>query len=520
MVYSYVEYFNRKPLEGWSLQYILKESGVYPSIDVIEKGWKIYRSASGSFRMALVAPYQHRLQSYRAILYFERNGSASVGVVVGATDFNFYFVFVTGDGYLKIQKQPIGGTAEDLATSSEPVTLNDDYEYKIVVDVDYSPETNTLDVSAELKDGDTVLADVGYCIPLESGMEPITGVVVFPPTGTYVVLKQFLVDYDEPPNIPWSYITSPVFPDFDWIGAPKTAYFEHDDGKFYPWDEDGKVWVTLRTHDEAGGAGKEVWLYRIDGDPRDLNNWIRVEKLLDREDLGWSVLEESILVKFKDGTEKLFIAGGAGTYYLYRLRRTEAGWEVEKQWDDRYEPVGVTIDGKFVYKREGGASVAGTDEFYVSDDWGDTAQEIGEILTNPRKASMKELRDGYVLIYSTKHESVNSVAENSTLRKAYFNRNWELQSEQELPVQYRVPHTIYRTITAYVDMIPWNGRYYICCEGYDIDHDTDDAINDQRQRHVIVHNEPQDEVYPAPPQPTVKTSLALKATPIYILMFN
>jgi len=495
MTITYRVLFDRKPLEGYSLQYMQKDSGIYPQIELVTDGWRITRTVTGAFRMALMAPYPHREQNFTAILYFKKAGNASCGIVAAASDNKFYYALYNSyRSTLQIVEHSIGSNPTILAETSDTYTIEDNVQYHIRVEV-YADETD-ITISAKLLDEQgTVLLEVAYTIAREGGVEPVAGIAVATPVDTEVVLCEFLVTYSGDPNIPWSYILSPDQPDFDWIGAPKTVYFEHSDGKFYPWDEDGKVWVTIRTHDEAGDAGKEVWLYRIDGDPRVRSNWVKVEKLLDREDLGWSVLEESILVKFKDGTEKLFIAGGAGTYYLYRLRRTETGWEVEKQWDDRYEPVGVTFDGKFIYKREGGASAAGTNEFYVSDDWGDTAQEIGEILTNPRKVSMKELKDKYVLIYSTVHESVDNLAENSTIRKAYFTKDWQLLSDEELAVQYRVPHTIYRTIAAYIDLIPWNGNYYICCEGYDIDHDTDDDINDQRQRHVIVYNEPQDEVY-------------------------
>ena len=490
------------PPLGLGLLWLGKETGKYPQFGIDANGLYLNdQDAAATFGVAFIPlTYRHRKQGYTAQATFMLNVTdttkdALFGILVGSTSdqSKVYLVqYSLVAQQLKITERDYGaGTWTDLATSSTTYAVSNNVDYVVKVTITYDDATQTLTVSATLEDtSGTVLLDV----PATSitGAYPAFGLRLgsgYAQTG-YVYVKGYTITYDGAPDTTLPELQPLLDPDlntFDWVGAPMLVWWEDANGQWSPYNPtDGLLYVVVRQHGEASNVGDRIDMYKINGDPRDPASYVFVKTVFDRSQLGWSYLEEFNLLVKNDGTYIALVAGGTTGYAIHRLVSTDGG----TTWTDE----GVKINGKHnhIYVESDGTIIiawwdlASTQvNFSKSTDLGVTFTQLGA-LTGYKNASLHKNGDKYLVL-----ANVISATDNTyyiqhltdLFETADFNTFTKLQTVAQ--GQSDAPLTGYHDGFFYTEILPYNGYLYAIGETAIVDHDPDDDLNDQEQRHLV-----------------------------------
>ncbi len=506
VTYTYTYEFTEYPPPSWALVYSVWGSYTdYPTSMGVSPDGLYVEDGSTSIDVRLVFTYAlpHANQSYTAEVWFKPNVTDvskdfKVTIAVGG-DQTATKMYVAGyaslDATLKVWYYDYPNSAVNtVATGTGTYTLSNNQWYRLWVNVTWTGSGITVTVELRNATGTTLLNLAGVEL---SGVYPIVGVGIWMGSGQVgkIYVKNATITFSGEPNLPeMKPILDPDYLTYDWVGAPSRVFFQHSDGKFYPYAENGTVYVTVRWHGESSGTGDKIDLYKIVGDPRERGNWHLVKTIVTRSQLGWSRLEECNLIILNNGTWVAFVTGGS-TWAVHRFVSNDGG----STWTDE----GAIINGKenHIWVEENGTifmswwnmSAPGV-HISRSDDLGKTWNEISQ-LPDYRMASILKYNGVYYILASkvVESDSANYVRWRVDLYKSVDMRNFDFDRTVLVPYP-ETPFTLYMNGMKYQEVLLYRTKTadYIIMVGeqFVVDHDANDDFNDQTQKHLVAVAEP------------------------------
>jgi len=502
---TYTFEFTKYPPLGWALVYTWAPATSYPaSIGIDAEGLYVEDdSTTEDIQTIFTWALPHVNQSYIAEAWFKPSLSDitkdfSMRIIIGGTSnasmlFMAYYHRISAT--LKIGYYNTTGLSETtVAETPTTYTVSNNTWYRIRVNVTWTG--NGMVVSTELRDS------AGSQLLSLSNVElqdvyPVFGIGVHEgggQTGRIYVKNATVTFYGEPNVRKIQPLLDPDYLTYDWVGAPFRVFFQHSDGKFYPYAENRTLYVTLRWHGEGSGTGDKIDLYKVVGDPRNPNNWIFVKTIINRTDLGWDLMEECNLIILNNGTWIGFVAGGT-TYAVHKLISNDGG----NTWTDK----GTVINGKHNHiwiNTNGTIFMAWWDQTNTtvhiskSNDLGNTWTKISQI-NGYSLASIYRYGDKYYVLAQKITETDNANYKRSEL--ALFTST-DMVNFQFERIVYRgydeLPFSLYMNGLGCHELILYStikeDYLLVIGEWFVVDHDANDDFNDQNQRHLGILVDP------------------------------
>jgi len=488
-----------------------KTAGAYPNYGISEV-YGLYledtRTDAG-FTVHWLLNYPHRKQNYNATVRFyiavdDITKDLAFGIVLGSNNTGkkvYLAYYYNGSETLKIAVMEYGVGLSTLAETTETYTVSNNTYYKVKVEISYDEANNKITVNAYLlDDSDNVLLSLTNVEITDA--EPIFGIRLFLGAGQTgrLYVHSLTIEYSGSPNMDYglTFIHSPDMMEFDWVGAPSPVWFQHSDGKFYPYDEDGNIHVTVRMHGEASDVGDEIWMYKITGDPRDPSKWSYEKTLITRDQLGYNSVEESDLVVLNDGTYILFLGASDDTHgwCVRKLKSTDGGssWTEEKIVVEsaKKNALFVTKDGVFYLAyapRPDGRPIY----FIKSTDMGDSWTNVGSLTygdTGGITAGLFYTGSKWIVIATIEYDSDDE--------NYFWNKTGLFEGEtldnltlvQDNLYKPQQPYTLWGTGLFYFKLLYYNNALYVIGETAVVDHNPDEGFTDQTERHTTITNDP------------------------------
>ncbi|RLG74810.1 MAG: hypothetical protein DRO23_05680, partial [Thermoprotei archaeon] len=484
------------PVAGLTCIYIRKSAGYYPTLGIDSNGLYIEDTDTEYFiNIGLIPILPHKLQGFEAKGTFMHNlsdltVSNNAGFVIGGSsdrDKIYIVHYAVKTQTLKIRYYSYSADAfTTVAETTETYAIGNNVPYKIKVVISYDDVNKQATVSAYLLDeNENVLLSLENVSITD--FYPVFGIYLktgITSTGK-IWCKEYTVTFDGSPNLDkMESVLSPDYFDFDWIGAPNLVWFQHSDGLWYPYNENGERFITVRLHGEASGTGDRIDMYKVE-DFFDKTKWTFVQTVFSRDQLGWSVLEEFQLFVKNDGTW-IAITSGGDVYHPHIIESTDNGesWTDKKTLTEyeKFHNAFVEPDGTIYFTTRGDGTVyvlKTTDffetytEIYSTTDYGmliiykynNTWKILARKIESTDNATYWQLRTD--LLETTDWTTVNFV-------KTYFIGDLDCK------------FTVYENGINHNCMVEINGTLYVVAEMVVIDRDIDDDFTDQRQKHVTV----------------------------------
>ncbi len=464
----------------------------------VGEGLYITDKNSSKYNVMYTFALPHTGQSYTADYVFEcevADTGATFAFTAAIASTNtadkLYFVAVKTSGLEVECRNFTNALTYTLASTGNAIMLQNNVEYRLYVEVTYG--AGVVSVYATLYDAsDTALDSISTSI---SDAYPICGAgASFGATQTGTIyIKSATISFTGEPNVlTLKGLLDPYIDydtDYDWIGAPMRVWYQHSDGKFYPYDESNVSHVVFRVHGEASGTGDRADMYKIVGDPRNPSSYVFEKTVFERAAVGWDLFEEFNLIILNNGTWIAFAAGGA-EYSLHRLISNDGGltWVVQ----------GTILSGKLnhLWIEEDGTLIMCKAELSVdtiqvmkSTDLGKTWTQIASI-DGYRCGSIYKVGDTYYLVAShvATTDSNNYAWHEAAIYTSTDLLQWDYQYTLCESVE-ELSFTLYQGAIGYPELIYYNNAVYLLSEWSLVDHHEADVFNDQKQRHVAALGE-------------------------------
>ena len=534
---SYNVTFESWPPLGWSVVYAHTTSLSYTYLDFGVGAYGLYvndTSNTEAYKICITRSYPFANTSYTAEGWFrpyvdDITKDFTMGFTIGGTS-NASKIYFTGyrgsTNQLEVRVRDFtGDTITTLASSASTYAIQNDTWYIVNTTVTWTGSGIEVDVYLKNSTGNTLLTLENVAL---NDVFPIFGLALWIGSGQTGSLfcKNVTVTYFGSKNVPELVpIIDPDMETYDWVGAPMKVFYEHSDGNFYPYDEDGDIHITVRWHGESSGTGDATEMFKINGDPRD-GNWTSEGIICTRSQLGWSYYEEFNLIILNNGTWIGFAAGGTTAWYIHRLVSNDQG----STWTDKGTLFGIQAKENHIWVDQNGTIYMTCREIgsgdlvriYKSNDLGVT-WELVSTWSGYYKAALYKYGGVFYVLATNRTLSadpnnnyrnfVTDLYTSTNLVDFTFVKN-VFQRREDLPF------TLYQNGFTYANIILYNQYLLVVAEGNLIDHDPNDDINDQTQRHVIVMYDPVESFVTPSVNTSIPGTLTVGYSPPEVLAVN